>query len=166
MPNENTATNEPDRNPHVQIEHSDASLKWILRILAAAIVAAFLIHLFVYLFFRRWQMQLTMERKALSPVSAQKSQMPPEPRLEQIDQLENERPSHAAQTASYVDQLQRYGPTEDKGFVQVPIDRAIDRIQGKLPARSLPPHDVMRRSFGLVDHGEPNSGRLFRRGDR
>ncbi len=166
MPDEATPTNEPAHNPQIRIEHSDASLKWVLWILAGAIVAAVLIHVFVYLFFHRWQMQLTMERQPLTPLPLQSSPLPPEPVLEQISRLEQTRPPHAAQMAYHLDQLRQYGPSDEKGYVQIPIDRAIEQISGKLPSRPMPPQDTMRRSFGLVDYGEPNSGRVFRKGDR
>jgi hypothetical protein len=39
-------------------------------------------------------------------------------------------------------------------------------LENKLPARPAPSAEQERRSGGLVDAGEPSSGRLFQRGKR
>jgi hypothetical protein len=64
--------------------------------------------------------------------------------------------------AAREDLLNRYGTTREEGFVHIPVGRAMTLLENKLPARKEPPAGQRRRGDGLVDGGEPNSGRLFR----
>ena len=57
----------------------------------------------------------------------------------------------------------RYGRAEEDGFVDIPIERAMKLLANKLPARATE-DDRASRAGGLVDGGEPNSGRLFKKG--
>ncbi len=60
-------------------------------------------------------------------------------------------------------ELHNYGPAERSGYVHIPIERAMQLIPEKLPVRKdQPSDDQLRRQNGLVDDGEPNSGRMFR----
>jgi hypothetical protein len=82
--------------------------------------------------------------------------------LEQIDRLANiEAADVFAMEAAKEKALQRYGPTEEKGFVHIPITRAIEAVAGKLPVTKTPqPHP--RETGGLLDWGASNSGRFDR----
>lgn len=154
------------RNPEVRREHSDASLKWILGIIGGSIVALAVILFGLRVLFNGWQNRLSADRQSQFSLAPGPAASPPrEPRLEQIDRLKGIDP-HMIQMNQQFEQLNRYGPSEDKGFVQVPIDRAIELLQGKLPARQEPSAKESRRSEGLIDAGEPNSGRLFQKGER
>ncbi len=77
-----------------------------------------------------------------------------------------ERPNVYERQASREEILNSYGPTTEEGFVHIPIERAMKMLENKLPARAEPPADQTRRSDGLVDSGEPNSGGIFRGGRR
>ena len=59
--------------------------------------------------------------------------------------------------------LHRYGRADEDGFVYIPIDRAMKMLAKKLPARAAQ-DERPSRANGLVDGGEPNSGRLFKKG--
>ena len=56
--------------------------------------------------------------------------------------------------------LNSYGPSEEKGFVHVPIQEAIKATAGKLPVRKQPPGGA--NDNGLMDAGQSNSGRMFK----
>jgi hypothetical protein len=58
--------------------------------------------------------------------------------------------------------LHSYGTTDDPQFVRVPINRAIQHLAGKLPVRKSNP-GAEAHDRGLLDAGESNSGRMFRR---
>jgi hypothetical protein len=157
---------ESPHNSDVRREMSDASLKWVLGILAAGIVAAVVIHWGTYRLFERYERRIAAERKpghALAPAAEQPA--PPEPRLEQVDRLTGKAPDAVADMAAEQG-LNRYGPGDEPGFVRVPVERAIDRLAGRLPVRAAPPAEESRRAGGLLDAGEPNSGRVFRREER
>jgi hypothetical protein len=157
---------EPQPNPNVRREPSDASLKWVLWILAAGILAAVLIHWGTWRLYGRFQERRAAERRpghALSPGPDQPE--PREPRLEQVDRMAGRAPDAVADAAAESD-ASRYGPGDATGYVRVPIERAMDRLLGKAPVRSAPPPDQSRRAGGLLDAGEPNSGRAFRKEER
>ena len=59
--------------------------------------------------------------------------------------------------------LYSYGPTHDEDYVHVPIDEAMKQLANKLPVREAPSAEQARREGGLVDAGESNSGRMFRK---
>ncbi len=154
----------PDQNPSVRYEASDASFRWVVGVVIAAIVAAAIIHAGVFTFFRGYQRRVEAVDRSQSPLApAPSPALPREPRLEQLDRLTDSGPiSDSAPEAN----LGRYGRTQDKDFVRVPIERALDHLVGKLPARDEPSAEQTRRAGGLVDAGEPNSGRLFRKEKR
>jgi hypothetical protein len=90
-------------------------------------------------------------------------QLPPQPRLEPLEPSDEERraimpPSVAVRQ----ERLHSYGKTNEPGFVHVPIGRAIEQLAGKLAVRK---QSDQRESAdtGLLDAGESNSGRLFRK---
>ena len=91
------------------------------------------------------------------------SELPAKPRLDPLEKLSTD-----VATRMYhrhdkmMEQLQSYGSTSDKDFVHVPIDRAIETLAGKLPVRKTSVKNSLQDN-GLVDSGEPNSGRLFRK---
>jgi hypothetical protein len=83
--------------------------------------------------------------------------LPPEPRLEQIDHMQNK-------LSGTVDQRQAaYEPPAEKGFVHIPIEDAMKKIVDQLPVREQPPDHGKDR--GLLDDGLSNSGRMFRGGE-
>ena len=102
---------------------------------------------------------MTNQPAASQPSTA----LPAEPRLEQIDRQEGMESANAYEIeASKLATLNSYGPTGEEGFVHIPIGRALELLEGKLPARKEPSAEQRKRQNGLVDGGGPNSGRLFR----
>jgi hypothetical protein len=150
-------------HPSVRSEKSDASFRWILGLLIGSLVLAVVIHGVTWWFFHDYndyQSRLSKSPFPLAP--APSKQLPPEPRLEQLDRMEViQSPNLFVREATKEAILQGYGPTPEKGFVHVPIERAIKHLAGKLPANK-DKADATRRDNGLLDAGEPNSGRLFR----
>lgn len=150
-----------EQSSPVRYEPRDVRFGWIVALIALACIIASA-HYYAVLKFYGWQERAWQSQRS-SPyplVSQPSSQLPRQPRLEQIDRLENIWKEdvylrQAAQEAA----LAHYGPAEEKGFVRIPIQRAIEAVAGKLPVKpaSLPP-----QAGGLLDGGEPNSGRCYR----
>jgi hypothetical protein len=154
----------PDQNPSVRYEASDASFCWVVRIVVVALVAAAIIHVGVFAFFRGYRRHLDEIDRSQSPLAPVPSQaLPREPRLEQFDRLTDSGPASDSLPEA---NLGRYSRAQENGFVRVPIERAMEHLDGKLPARDEPSAEQTRRAGGLVDAGEPNSGRLFRKEKR
>ncbi len=111
-----------------------------------------------------WQNSARQEagRSPYPLAPAASKQLPPEPRLEQIDRLAGvENSDVAKRLAGQEKVLNSYGPTEEKGFVHIPIQQAIKATAGTLPVRK-PSAEATAKDKGLVDSGESNSGRMFR----
>ena len=88
--------------------------------------------------------------------------LPPEPRLEQLDRLAGiDNADVAEKLAEKEKALDSYGPTEEKGFVHIPIQQAMKAVAGKLPMRKEPQGPTAADN-GLLDAGQSNSGRIFR----
>jgi len=158
----------PEANPSVRHEPSDASFNWVMITIILAALAGVLIHLGVLLFLKGYASHQGKIKESPFPLAAEPSRsLPPEPRLEQIDRVaEIETPNVRERLAAREEALRRYGRTGEKGFVHIPVERAMDLLAGKLPARPEPPAGQQRRAGGLVTGGESNSGRLFRKGGR
>ena len=166
MPEEAHEQNGQPEHPSVHFERTDASFPWILSILIGAALIGGLIHWSVWKFFLETRGELRELRRSPFPLAQRPSdKLPPEPRLEQLDRLAQDMESNV-----YVRQrlreviLSRYGPTREKDFVHVPVERAMQYLATvkKLPARKSKAEPTPRDN-GLVDHGESNSGHLFNR---
>lgn len=142
----------------VQHERSDASLRWVIGIIAAVIVFGVIMHYGVLVYFNSYNDHMNKERKSTYPLARNPANpaLPPEPRLEQVNRMAG----MSQQNDQSFEKLNSYGLSQDKGFVRVPIDRAMAFLADKQPARTekeIPwVHDA-----GLVDGGEPNSGQVF-----
>ena len=156
------AQNGRTANPDVQFERSDVGLKPVLITLAVALVSGVAIHVGVWLFLagdRAHQDRVKRSTFPLANVPA--DELPREPRIEQLDRL-----SAGGERMPPESPPDSYGQTDERGFVRVPVERAIDHLAGKLPSRQEPDADARRRAGGLIAHGESNSGRVFRKGGR
>jgi len=148
----------------VRHEHSDASFRWILGIIIGAMVFAAIVHAVVLRFFYSYQdYQDVIKRSNYPLASTHAESLPPEPRLEQVNRMAGiEKGNVYLREEGKEARLHSYGSTEED-YVHIPIDRAMDFLAGKLPARTnQPTTDQARRQNGLVDAGESNSGRMFR----
>ncbi len=155
------------KHPEIRYETKDANFRWILGLIVAALVLAALIHLTILGFFYRYREHLDTKRQSPFPLAATPSgELPPEPRLEQVDRLEGiTRADFYVREKSKLSVLDSYGRTEVEGFVHIPVDQAMRILAGKLPVRQAEKAGE-RHDLGLVDFGEPNSGRVFRRNPR
>jgi hypothetical protein len=153
----------PIENPSIRYEERDVPFRWVLiGAVVGSCVGAALFGL-VYLFFRADTDRLASRRESEFPLAEHPSDVPPaEPRLEQIDRLAgNARENVYLRESAKEDQLDSYGETEEKGFVHIPIRRALESLAGHLPVRKAPPPGPSKDN-GLVDSGESNSGRMLR----
>jgi hypothetical protein len=152
-------------NPSVRHEPTDASFRWVMYLLGAALVCAIVIFVALWLFFEGYSAHQARVKKSPYPLAPTPSTaLPPEPRLEQLD-----RQRETAGASVYERQqakeaiLQSYGPTGEKGFVHIPIDQAMRALANKLLAPVKPPGQGASRANGLVNGGASNSGRLLRK---
>jgi hypothetical protein len=151
-------------HPEVRYEPRDANFGWILAIgIAALVLVALIFSLLLWFFYQYRDYQAAIKRSPFPLAPSPSETLPAQPHLEQLDRTAGiERSNMYVREAAKEELLHSYGPTSDQEFVRIPIDRAITLLENKLPARPEPPASQRRRENGLVDAGEPNSGRLFR----
>jgi hypothetical protein len=91
------------------------------------------------------------------------STLPAEPRLEPLERLSGNESANAFDRQLAAERkLTSYGPTDEQGFVHIPIEQAIKLIVPKLPIRKTPACQGAGMDDGLLDGGGPNSGRIYR----
>lgn len=177
-------------HPKVKYEKTDASFGAIFGILIGAMIFAAFVHYVILLFFhdvRKDQAQAKESPYPLAgpPKTADNNKQnygtspykrPKEPVLEEVDRRGGVDKNDVYKRQENREKLlDSYGPTRERGFVHIPIERAIALMETdryRLKARKVPAEEEQkrryeeqrRRSGGLVDYGESNSGRLFRRG--
>lgn len=148
----------------VRYESQDVRFGRILGLIAIACCVLVVIFYAIWQFF--WFQERAQEAAKQSPYPMAprlSAELPPEPRLEQIDRLAGAESSNADERLAAKEKaLHQYGPTEDKGFVHIPIEQAIKATAETLPARTQSPGESAKGN-GLVGSGESNSGRMFRR---
>jgi hypothetical protein len=164
-------TRNPDgrlEHPSVKTEKSDASFSGVLIVLLGAMGFAAIVYGVLLGFFYKWRQDEAVVKRSPFPLAAEpSSSLPPPPRLEPLDRTEGIESSNVfRRLEKKEDEMNTYAPTSDKGYVRIPVGRAMDRLAGKLPARAAPPAEARRRADGLTDSGESNSGRMFREGPR
>jgi hypothetical protein len=150
-------------HPDVRYETSDINFRWILGILIAALVFGIIIQLAVWDFFSDYRASQAKVKKSPFPLApATVDTLPAEPRLERLDRGDEAlAASAAARENAQLSILNSYGPTAEDGYVHVPIDRAMKLVQKQLRSRPQKKTDDKREN-GLLDAGEPNSGRAYR----
>ncbi len=151
-------------HPSVQTEKSDASFTGILIILLTAMAFAAIIHgVLLGYFFKEEQNQAAIKKSPFPLAPQPSTALPPEPRLEPLDRTEGIESSNVHLRLQEKEQaLKEYGTTDVKGYVRIPVSRAMDLLAGKLPARPAQPAAAERKANGLMDSGESNSGRMYR----
>jgi hypothetical protein len=154
----------PSEHPTVNYERSDASLGGVVLVLTWALFVAVITFVLMMQFFNKYSAYENAIRKSPFPLAPTPSRaQPPEPRLEQLDRLTGDESSNVYLRLQGREKiLNSYGLTEEKGYIHVPIERAMRTLVGKLPARQEQPKDGERENR-LLDAGESNSGRLFRK---
>jgi hypothetical protein len=142
-------------HPSVHHEPTDASFYWILGVVLGAGLLGVIIFLAILAYFNHCREALAVARKSRFPLTPSPTRsLPPEPRLEQLDRLAGVTSADilAIQRAK-LERLNSLGPAEEKGFVHIPIDRAIKLLANKLPARTatLPVLNMTAAgTFGLL----------------
>jgi hypothetical protein len=110
-------------------ESSDISVRPLIVFGISALILAILIHLLLYGLFVRFE---NIESRADIPRSAIPSAQlnPPEPRLQGIPQYHENLPGRdmAAMREAETKILTSYGKTNEKGFVRIPIERAMQLV--------------------------------------
>jgi hypothetical protein len=151
---------------HVRYERSDANHRWVIGIVLATLVLAAVIQSVIMRFFQDYQAyQDSIKRSRYSLALPRSERLPPQPRLEQINRMASEQGGDVYSREQRKENvLDRYGTLPgDEKFVRIPIERAIDYLADKQPARPRQPAtDQARRQNGLVNDGASNSGRMFR----
>ncbi len=170
MVDENLQSNGQPEHPEVRYEHSDANFRAILFIILGTMALAALIQTAVLAFFydyRDYQADIKKSPYPLAPTPS--TALPAGPRLEQVDRLAGVETANIYERMESKEKvLNSYGDTPEKGFVHIPIEQAMKWLEDKkmLPARPAPSAEQVEKSSGLVDAGESNSGRMFRKGAR
>jgi hypothetical protein len=162
-----SGTDEPNdgvelAHPSIQYERRDVPFRWVLVVAIAFVFVGGAIFMLVYAFFRADTDRVASRRESEFPLAEHPSDaLPVAPRLEEIDRL-NGLPQENVylQLLAKETELERYGKTSEKGFVHIPISRAMESLAGHLPVRKQPPTDT--KDNGLLDSGASNSGRMFR----
>jgi len=149
-------------HPRVRFERSDANFSPILIILIVVLGIATIHLASVWWFFRHYGVYEAAIKQSSFPLQPGPSdQLAAEPRLEPVNRLAAiEKGNVDVIEASRERILNSYGALES-GYVHIPIQRAMDVLANKLPARQKPAGSAQKEN-GLVDAGEPNSGRMFR----
>jgi hypothetical protein len=150
------------KNPSIRFEHRDVPFRGVLiiAIIGAGIGAT--IFALVYWFFLLDTRRLAYRRESEFPLAEHPSNaLPAKPRLEEVERMVGDRGEDVfRRLLAQEEHLETYGETTEKGFVHVPIRRAMESLAGHLPVRKERP--LTSKDNGLVDSGASNSGRLFR----
>src|SRR4051794_7566420 len=113
----------PNVNPSVRYEHTDVSRRWIIATLFGMVVVGVFLHAFVWAYFRGEQAHLDAVSAAKFPLApAPATDLPRQPRLEQLDRLQGIDSAVFVRPAPTTDRLSRYGRAEQDGFVHIPIE--------------------------------------------
>jgi hypothetical protein len=153
----------PPVRPEIRYEERDVRFRWVLVVAVVSCVIGGAIFVLVRGFY---QVALESRPEGQTPGFASHeiptSQLPPEPRLELLDRLKKTPASNVAKWERGEEKsLETYGPSDEKGFVRIPLQRALQIVADHLPARKESDQPKFK-DRGLVDAGESNSGRMFR----
>lgn len=149
-------------HPSIKFEQRDISFRWVLIVAIAFFGVGAAMFILVFEFYRADTKRLASRRESEFPLAEHPSTaLPASPRLEQIDRLAGIPAENVyLRLSAKEDQLELYGETGEKGFVHIPIRRAMESLAGRLPVRKHSP--TGGKDYGLVDFGASNSGRMFR----
>jgi hypothetical protein len=153
-------------HPSVQFEHSDVRFDWILGVVVAAVILGAIILTGVFRFFVDYSGRQSAIKSSGFPLAerAESAPLPAQPRLEQINRLADSESSNVYQREKAKESvLESYGKMPEEGYIHIPIGRAMELLEKKLPARTEPrTEEQEKRENGLVNGGAANSGRMLR----
>jgi hypothetical protein len=149
-------------NPSIKYERRDVPFRGIFIIATIGVAVGATIFALIYWFFLADTRRLAYRRESEFPLAEHPSNaLPAKPRLEEVDRREGTPGEDVfRRLVAQEEQLETYGETTEKGFVHIPIHRAMESLAGQLPVRKERP--TTSRDNGLVDSGASNSGRLLR----
>ncbi len=164
MVDENRHPEAPASHATVRYERTDAKFRYILATILLAMLLAAGIHSVLLWFLYHYEGYQADIKASPYPLATQPSTaLPPEPRLEELNRYVNiERSNVYERQQKREFTLDTYGPTGEEGYVHVPIGQAMKVLANQLPVRPAASAG-RRRENGLVDAGESNSGRMFRK---
>ncbi len=156
-------------HPSVRHESSAVRFRYALWTAAVALAVAASVLLGVWRLFNDLEDRVETMNVSEFPLAAGRGPgLPVQPRLEQIERVAGLRPNIPAaeqppvESTSLPRDLERLQPTSEAGYVQIPIDRAIELVVPRLKVRPPPAAEGAAKDRGLVDGGESNSGRMLR----
>ena len=136
MATEKSSPRTTPEHPLVHVERTDVSYRGVMWVLLASIPLAVVIHVGVFWYFRAAHEKLADDRRSTFPLApAPVMALPRKPRLEQLDRLSGSEQDTLLRDANQRAALNSYAPGDAPGFVRVPIERAMQRLADKLPAR-------------------------------
>jgi hypothetical protein len=146
----------------VRYERKDIRFGCLLAVMLVAAGVVAVLGYTVWRFFWWEARSQDARNRSAYPLRAPSIQLPPEPRLEQLDRMARTEGADVYDNlAADEKQLNSYGATDEKGFVHIPIQKAMQTIAGQLRVRKQSPGSAATDN-GLLDSGESNSGRIFR----
>ena len=146
-------------HPTVHRESRDASLRLVLAVLLGGLLVGGAAGFATWRFVMPEQGGQRRSYNSYAPPPLA-TELPPPPRLDPLMLKEPELREPRPYGIEAVERLHRFGPTDEAGFVHIPIDQAIELTAGTLPAPKSLPNDTVKDQ-GLVGGGESNSGRLY-----
>jgi hypothetical protein len=157
------ADSSPPVRPENRFEVRDVRFRWVLLITVIGSLAGAGIFILVRGFYWAALQSSAGERATtFAPPEKPTNELPPEPRLELLDRLAKTPASNVSKWERGEEKsLETYSTTDEKGFVRIPLQRAMQLLADHLPARKAADRPKFK-DRGLVDAGESNSGRMFR----
>ncbi len=157
-------------HPDIKTEESDVSFTGVAIVLGSLVVLAVFMHIILWGFFKKREDHQSAIKQSPFPLAARPSDsLPPGPRLEPLDRTSGVETSNVflrLEEKEAATKLYGRSPTQEEGYVRIPVGKAMDLLAGKLPARAAPAAEAERKAAGLTDSGESNSGRMYREGPR
>jgi hypothetical protein len=137
---EHHPSEEQVKNPEVEHETSDVSVRGVLGFGAAMVVVAVILHVLLWWMFDWFQAKDAAEKPGQSPwARTTEKRLPPEPRLEGIETAPVQRTEQEAEA-----RLHRYGWVDrEKGIVHMPIQEAMQlllerQVKGRSSGKGSP----------------------------
>jgi hypothetical protein len=150
-------------HPSVRREPRDVRAFWIVAVFSAGVILGAILLTVVWGLFEHGQRKQNEAKASRYPLAPEPSlALPREPRLDPLNKtVGNKEADVYAREAANETRINTFGPSEEKGFVRIPIRDAIKLAVSRLPVRKQAPTDSAGKDNGLRDGGEPNSGRIF-----
>jgi hypothetical protein len=155
----------PPLRPDNRYESRDVRFRWVLIVaVLGCCIGAVIFFLVRGFYWAVLESRSDGQATAFAPRETPTGQLPPEPRLELLDRLEKTPASNVSKWERGEEKaLETYGSSDEKGFVRIPLQRAMEPQLVRLKARQESDRPRFKDK-GLVDAGESNSGRMFREG--